>query len=156
MFACRFDWLMFACRFYWLMFASRFGTPTSRQQLPVWVRSQAVVYDAFGKAVREVMMFFKHAEKTVRLFTLHNSPGGCFTNSDGLSDRNQTILLRTNNMGQWSVAWSDCPSLLMKQPPGPVFIMCHFLCTFSISSTIDVCVKPWITNKMVMQAWGSQ
>ena len=45
-------------------------------------------------------------------------PGGCFTNSDGRSDQWRTILLWTNNMGQWSVTRSDSPSLLVKHPTG--------------------------------------
>ena len=44
--------------------------------------------------------------------------GGCFTNSDGPSDQWWTILLWSNNMVQWSVAWTDCP------PPGRMVSRC--------------------------------
>ena len=48
--------------------------------------------------------------------------GGCFTNSNGLSDRGRTILLWTNSMGQWSDARTDSPSLLVKQPLGALVL----------------------------------
>ena len=43
---------------------------------------------------------------------------GCFTNSDGPSDRWLTILLWTDNVGRWSIFQSDGPSLLVKLPSG--------------------------------------
>ena len=32
--------------------------------------------------------------------------------------RRQTILLWTDSIGRWSVAWSDSRTCLLKQPPG--------------------------------------
>ena len=53
--------------------------------------------------------------------------GGGFTNSDGASDQWQTVREWTNNMGQWSVAWSDGPLLLVKHPPESWIIWTNLL-----------------------------
>ena len=68
--------------------------------------------------IQETLIFKLICSPQVRIVLVKQAPGGCFSNSDGLSDRGQTILLWTNNMGRWSVARSDGPSLLVKQPPG--------------------------------------
>ena len=44
--------------------------------------------------------------------------GGCFNQYDGRPTGRQTILLWTNNMGGWAIAWSDTPSCLLKQALG--------------------------------------
>ena len=43
----------------------RFAAENSRNQLPVWVRPSVKVYDKFGLALKDLMVFFKTAEKTV-------------------------------------------------------------------------------------------
>ena len=48
----------------------------------------------------------------------HSDPGACFNKHEGRPPGSRTILLWTNNMGGWSVAWADGPSLLVKQLPG--------------------------------------
>ncbi|XP_052775212.1 regulator of telomere elongation helicase 1-like [Mya arenaria] len=42
---------------------TRFSNNDSIKQLPVWVRPRCNKYEAFGLAVRDLMVFFKHAEK---------------------------------------------------------------------------------------------
>ena len=44
--------------------------------------------------------------------------GGVSLTATDCSTGRRTILLWTNNMGGWSVARSDGPSLLVKQAPG--------------------------------------
>ena len=43
----------------------RFANPDAVRQLPVWVRPHVNKYDAFGQALKDVMVFFKTAEKMV-------------------------------------------------------------------------------------------
>ena len=69
--------------------------------------------------------------------------GGCFTNSDGLSDSGQTILLWTNNMGRWSVAQSDSPSLLVKQPPESSIAHSMGNHGWSLKYAVIFEMKPW-------------
>jgi hypothetical protein len=45
----------------------RFANPDAVRQLPVWVRPHVNKYDAFGLALKDVMVFFKTAEKMVHL-----------------------------------------------------------------------------------------
>ncbi|XP_060608338.1 regulator of telomere elongation helicase 1-like [Ruditapes philippinarum] len=42
---------------------TRFANPDAVRQLPVWVRPHVNKYDAFGLALKDVMVFFKTAEK---------------------------------------------------------------------------------------------
>ncbi|XP_052274161.1 regulator of telomere elongation helicase 1-like isoform X2 [Dreissena polymorpha] len=44
---------------------TRFSSPDAIRQLPVWVRPHVQKYEAFGAAMKDVMVFFKHAEKTM-------------------------------------------------------------------------------------------
>ena len=43
----------------------RFSSPDAIRQLPVWVRPHVQKFEAFGAAMKDVMVFFKHAKKTV-------------------------------------------------------------------------------------------
>ena len=46
----------------------RFAGESAIRQLPVWVRPQVKKYDVFGRALRDMIVFFKTAEQTVSLF----------------------------------------------------------------------------------------
>ena len=50
-----------------IFFFLRFSYPDSVKQLPVWVRPYVNKYDTFGQILKELMVFFKHAEKTVSI-----------------------------------------------------------------------------------------
>lgn len=48
----------------------RFAGESAIRQLPVWVRPQVKKYDVFGRALRDMIVFFKTAEQTVSIFLI--------------------------------------------------------------------------------------
>lgn len=51
------------CVYVWYDY--RFSSLENKNALPLWVRDQAQVYDNFGQALKDVILFFKEAEKSV-------------------------------------------------------------------------------------------
>lgn len=51
-----------------LLCDTRFNSPDSLNQLPVWVRPHVNKCPQFGLAMRDIMLFFKTAEKMVSLY----------------------------------------------------------------------------------------
>ena len=68
------DFLLFSeftC-FQSLYISFRFGSAESKSQLPIWVRPYVKNYAQFGAALKDMMGFFKNAEKNVsEFFLLH-------------------------------------------------------------------------------------
>ena len=50
---------------HWTLFFLRFSYADAIRQLPVWVRPYTKTYETFGLSLKDIMFFFKHAEKTV-------------------------------------------------------------------------------------------
>lgn len=46
----------------------RFTHAEARKQLPAWVKPYVKVYEEFGQCVKDIIGFFKFAEKTVTLY----------------------------------------------------------------------------------------
>lgn len=44
----------------------RFSSPESINGLPMWIKPHVTKYDSFGRAVKDMLNFFKVAEKMVR------------------------------------------------------------------------------------------
>ena len=44
----------------------RFSSPESINGLPMWIKPHVTKYDNFGRAVKDMLTFFKVAEKMVR------------------------------------------------------------------------------------------
>lgn len=49
----------------------RFAGESSLRQLPVWVRPHVNKYDVFGRAIRDMIIFFKTAEQTVSFILIN-------------------------------------------------------------------------------------
>lgn len=49
----------------------RFAGESALRQLPVWVRPHVNKYDVFGRAIRDMIVFFKTAEQTVSFILIN-------------------------------------------------------------------------------------
>ena len=67
-------------------YSHRFAAENSRNQLPVWVRPSVKVYDKFGLALKDLMIFFKTAEKTVWKVSMVFNGSFTLPDSDSVSD----------------------------------------------------------------------
>lgn len=97
-------------------FVFRFAYPGAVKQLPIWVQPHVNKYDTFGAAVKDIMLFFKTAEKTVSNLAIFSVlSAGCLVNINYLYTWLWHIIVRSFHswacflgpefLAQWNNSW---------------------------------------------------